>query len=164
MTASDGDSRKSSVRALNVSPHTATDMPASERSRVRVVRATPTTTASMDVSLMRLALGNLLANALRHSPPGSPVEMRVSDMDEPLALVIDVVDQGPGIPDDLLDRLFQRGIHKGRAAPRSPRQGMGLGLYIVHRVMQLHGGQVALVRNGPDGVTMRLIVGQDTDD
>jgi PAS domain S-box-containing protein len=142
---------------------TRADLPAGDRDRVRVVRVTPTRTASMDMSLMRLALRNLLANALRYSPPGSSVEVRLSDLDDPLALVIDVVDTGQGIPEAMLGRLFERGANKARAGGRSSG-GMGLGLYIVRRVMELHGGSVELARSGPDGVTMRLVVQQTTDD
>ena len=46
------------------------------------------------MSLMRLALRNLLSNALRYGTPGSPVVVRVNDSDEPLALVIEVASQG----------------------------------------------------------------------
>lgn len=142
---------------------TRADLPAGDRDRVRVARVTSTRTASMDMSLMRLALRNLLANALRYSPPGSPVETRLSDLDEPLAFVIDVVDAGPGIPEPELARLFQRGASRSRGPGRAAH-GMGLGLYIVRRVMELHGGSVALVRNGPEGVTMRLTLPQSIDD
>ena len=105
---------------------TRADLPAGDRDRVRVARVTPTRTATMDMSLMRLALRNLLANALRYSPPGSPVETRLSDLDEPLAFVIDVVDVGPGIPEAELARLFQRGASRARGAARAgQRHGPG---------------------------------------
>jgi len=138
------------------------DLPPGERKRVRVVRATPTRTAAMDMSLMRLALRNLLANALRYSPAELPVGVRISDLDEPLALAIDVIDSGPGIPPALRDRLFQR-ANRARGAHRASH-GMGLGLYIVRRVMELHGGSVELLRDTPQGVTMRLVIPQTLDD
>jgi PAS domain S-box-containing protein len=131
------------------------DMPAPERARVRIERLAHTRTAAMDMSLMRLALRNLLANALRYSPPGSPVTVRLSDSDEPLALVIDVADVGGGIAPAEVPHLFHRG-----APSRPPGHGLGLGLYIVRRVMELHEGQALLAANGPDGVTMRLVVNQ----
>lgn len=133
------------------------DMPADKRARIEVQRQTATRTASMDMSLMRLALRNLLANALKFSPPHAPVILRISDSDEPLALIIDVIDQGPGVEEAVLPRLFQRGVH-GQAGDGQP--GHGLGLYIVHRVMALHGGQVHLAHNASDGVTMRLQITQ----
>ncbi len=131
------------------------DMPAAERARILVQRCTQTRTASMDTSLMRLALRNLLSNALKFSPPDEPVQVAVADSDDPLALILDVSDRGAGIDDELLPRLFERGARSQR--PGSP-PGHGLGLYIVRRVMELHGGQVDLVRNGPDGATFRLLL------
>ena len=137
------------------------DLPPAEAGRVRVERATSTRTASMDVSLMRLALRNLLSNALKYSPRSAPVVVRVADSDEPLALLIDVIDSGPGIPGELLTRLFERGDRRPQAAGV---RRQGLGLYIVRRVMELHGGSVQLVRNGAGGATMRLVIDQAGDD
>lgn len=136
------------------------DMPAAERHRVVVERVTSTRTALMDMSLMRLALRNLLSNALKYSPPGAPVTVRLSDSDEPLALLIDVIDQGPGVPPQLASRLFERGVrghHPGGPA------GLGLGLYIVRRVMELHGGRVLVVDPPPSpGLTIRLVIEQES--
>jgi len=129
------------------------DMPPADFERIRVERLTSTRTASMDVSLMRLALRNLLSNALKHGPPDQEVLVRVTDMDEPLALVIEVIDHGQGIPSELVPQLFQRGS-SGKG------QSLGLGLYIVRRVMELHGGHAELARNTDQGVTIRLVLNQ----
>jgi len=134
------------------------DMPEAERGRVQIERGTNTRTASMDMSLMRLALRNLLSNALRHGGASAPVALRVSDSDDPLALLIDVIDSGPGIDRELVPRLFERS--QLRPARRAQRGSLGLGLYIVRRVMDLHGGGVQLLRNGSTGVTMRLVIQQ----
>ena len=139
------------------------DVPQPQRQRIDVQRHTPARTASMDMGLMRLALRNLLNNALQHSPADTPVLVHLRDSDEPLALLIDVEDAGGGLPAELLPRLFERNIHLGQARVRSG-QGLGLGLYIVGRVMALHGGAVQLQANGPQGVTMRLVVSQSHDD
>ncbi|MBT9503215.1 MAG: PAS domain-containing protein [Burkholderiaceae bacterium] len=137
------------------------DMPAEQRDRVRVERATRTRTASMDLALMRLALRNLLSNALKFSPAGSPVTVRLSDLDDPLALVIEVEDEGGGIDAGLLPHLFERGASGAQA---QDSRSLGLGLYIVRRVMELHGGRVELARNTEHGVTMRLVLEQSGDD
>lgn len=130
------------------------DMPQDQRSRVQVQRLTTTRTAMMDMSLIRLALRNLLSNALKFSPPDQSVTLTVSDSDDPLAVVIDVQDRGGGIDDAVLPRLFERGVHA-----RQPGQvGHGLGLYIVRRIMELHGGLVTLAANGPQGATFRLTI------
>jgi two-component system, OmpR family, sensor kinase len=128
------------------------DMPAADRPRVRLQRETAARTAAMDMSLMRLALRNLLSNALKFSPPGSPVTIRLADSEQPLGLVIDVADQGPGVAAEVLPRLFQRGAR----GPAGTSQG--LGLYIVRRVMELHAGHAELLHSGPDGTTMRMLV------
>lgn len=132
------------------------DMPPGEAWRVRLQRETRTRTATMDPGLMRLALRNLLANALRCSPPGSEVVVRVSDSDEPLALILDVEDHGPGIPADRLPDFAASAPPRLRRDARGRRRG--LGLHIVQRVMELHGGQWQLLRSGPEGTTMRLVI------
>ena len=135
------------------------DMPAAEQGRVRIERDTATRTLQIDASLMRLALRNLLWNALKFSPPGSLVRVRVSDSDQPLAVLVDVADSGPGIPPELQGRLFTRG-----ARGSGSRSGHGLGLYIVQQVMTLHRGSVELLRSGPDGSTFRLTIVQGAPD
>ena len=138
------------------------DMPAAERSRIRVVRDTPTRTALMDMSLMRLALRNLLSNALKFSPRHSRVTVRIADTEAPPALRIAVIDSGGGIPEGLRPQLFSRGE---RASGATAGQGLGLGLYIVERVMALHDGSVDVVHTGADGTTMQLVITQiDSDD
>lgn len=134
------------------------DMAVDQASRVQVERATHTRTASMEPNLLRLALRNLLSNALKFSPPGSPVTVRVSDSDEPLAVVLDVINSGAGIEAERLPLLFDRG---GRATQNLGGRRQGLGLYIARRVMQLHQGTVTLESNGENGFTvMRLTLVQ----
>lgn len=137
------------------------DMPAADRPRVQVVRETTARTASMDMSLMRLALRNLLSNALKYSPPGAPVTVRLADSDAPLGLLIDVIDQGPGVEPALRERLFERG---GRGSRGTPGTGHGLGLYIVRRVMELHGGHAQLLESSSQGTTMRLLMADAPDE
>lgn len=137
------------------------DMPVGDRPRIHIERLTGTRTASMDMSLMRLAVRNLLANALTYSAVETPVTVRLSDSDDPLALIIDVVDRGIGIRGKTVPHLFVRGAHRGRrGGAAAGSQGLGLGLYIVRRVMELHGGRAELLSNTPEGVTMRLVVTQ----
>jgi len=137
------------------------DMPADQRARIRIERRADIHHIPMDMSLMRLALRNLLSNALKFGPPGSPVLLRLTDFDDPPLLHIEVIDGGGGIPADLVPHLFERGSRRRQEATgRRP----GLGLYIVRRVMELHGGRAELAANGPDGVTMRLVVSDAQED
>jgi PAS domain S-box-containing protein len=137
---------------------TAAEMLPGDRSRIHIERDTSARTAAMDMNLMRLALRNLLSNALRCSPAGSPVTVRISDSDDPLGLLIDVENDGGPISAGLLARLFERGTLRP-PGDMSPSQGLGLGLYIVRRVMDLHSGTAELLRNGKGRVAFRLFLG-----
>jgi signal transduction histidine kinase len=130
------------------------DLPPAGRERVRVARASDVRTAALDVGLMRLALRNLLNNALLYSAPGSTVTLRVTDSDDPLAIVFEVSDAGPGIAPELLPRVFERGVRGRHDVP-----GQGLGLYIVRVAMRLQGGSVD-VRSDARGTTFTLAVPQ----
>ncbi len=132
------------------------DMLTPERDRIRVVRDSATRTLMLDPSLTRLALRNLLANALAFSPPDAAVDVRLSDA--PNGLFIDVIDRGPGIDATVLPRLFQRGA-RGRAHER--RGSHGLGLYIVRRALEMQGGRAFLLTTGPQGSAFRLELNED---
>ncbi|MGQ3054147.1 MAG: efflux RND transporter permease subunit [Roseateles sp.] len=138
---------------------TIADLPREQRDRIVVHRHTATRTALMDMSLLRLALRNLLSNALKYAPGLSPVTLHVMDFDEPAALQFEVADAGPGIPRELLPRLFTRGA-RGDGGSGGHEAAHGLGLYIVRRVMDMHGGSAELLRTGPLGTVMRLTLPQ----
>ena len=80
------------------------------------------------------AVGNLLDNALRYSPPGGTVEVRLAADG-----TLEVLDRGPGFGDLVPEELF-RPFVRGGDGPRDP-DGAGLGLAIVHDVARLHGGE-----------------------
>lgn len=84
--------------------------------------------------LLRHAIANLLDNALEFSPEGGRVTVSLGVEDE--ELVLSVVDQGPGIPAEERERLFDR-FEKGGEST-----GAGLGLAIVDRLVSLHGGEI----------------------
>jgi signal transduction histidine kinase len=106
---------------------------------------------------MRLALTNLLFNALAYSPPGSPVRLRIYDSEEPLAMVFEVVDTGDGISAELLPRVFDKGT---RGTNTRATTGAGLGLYIVRKVVDAHRGTVEIVPNTPRGSIVRMSIPQ----
>lgn len=106
----------------------------------------------LDFSLMQHALGNLLLNAVAHTPPGTAVTVGTKVADS--ALVLTVADRGPGIPSELLPRVFEKFFR----APNAPAGGSGLGLTIVKGFVEAHGGRVN-VENRPGGgavFTVRL--------
>ena len=92
----------------------------------------------VDPERLRQALENLLSNATKHSPPGVPVRVEVGathHADQAMA-TITVRDQGPGIPPEVLPRLFTRFAAGGTTA------GLGLGLYLAHGIATAHGGML----------------------
>ena len=91
--------------------------------------------------LHRLA-ANLVENALIHTPGGTPVTVSVR-RDGPVA-VLEVADRGPGVPESLRPRVFER-FARGSSDGSAPRGGSGLGLAIVRAVADSHGGGVELL-------------------
>lgn len=105
--------------------------------------------------LHRLVL-NLLENGIRHTPPGT--EIRAALRAENGSAVVEVSDDGPGLPGGLGDDVFSRFVRGGGPADRATRAGTGLGLAIVKAVAESHGGSVE-AGAGPRGgarFTVRL--------
>lgn len=96
--------------------------------------------------LLRQALDNLLDNAIAFSPPGTRIEVAVAAAGGHAR--ISVRDQGPGVPDYALARVFERFFSLPR--PEGSGKSTGLGLSLVAEVAALHGGEARLA-NHPDG-------------
>jgi PAS domain S-box-containing protein len=121
----------------------------------RTVRLTSSgeTRGAFDPDRAAQAIGNLVSNALRYSPPSSEVEITLTGMDT--EVVLQIHNQGPPIAADLLPRLFQP-FERGVSEEPGSRAGLGLGLYIVRQIVDAHGGKVD-VRSAPgDGTTFTL--------
>ncbi|AEG93986.1 candidate histidine kinase, hybrid [Ramlibacter tataouinensis TTB310] len=108
--------------------------------------AQPLTVQGDPVRLVQI-LGNLLGNAARYSPPGTPVRLAVR-AEAPEVVVFTVTDQGEGIAQDDLPRLFDLFFQARRGSDR-PHGGLGIGLSLVQRLVQLHGGTVRASSAGP---------------
>ncbi len=111
-----------------------------------------------DPTLLRRALHNLLANALRHTPSGSLVRLEARPLAEGVALA--VLDEGEGIPPEALARLGQRFLRPDPSRSRGSG-GAGLGLAIVQGIARLHGGRLEVARREPRGTVARLVVPRD---
>jgi two-component system sensor histidine kinase SenX3 len=106
-----------------------------------------------DEPLLAVALHNLIANAIQYSPKGSRVGVGVSNADG--IVEIAVTDQGIGIPDDELDRVFERFFRIDPARSRHTG-GSGLGLSIVKHVVQNHGGDIRVWSQPGNGSTFTI--------
>ncbi len=115
-----------------------------------------------DEPRLRQVIGNLMSNALTHTPDGSPIEVSIGSgtLDPRVpgsvpAVTLDVTDHGPGMTAEQAHRVFERFYRADQARTRTTG-GSGLGLAIVRALVAAHGG-VASVRTAPDrGATFRI--------
>lgn len=108
-----------------------------------------------DVALVQVALVNLLDNALKYSPPDSPVELQVEAMENQgtAGVAWTVSDQGAGFTPENWEAVFGKYV---RGAGHGHVAGAGLGLYLVRRIAELHGGSVAVLEREDWGATLRF--------
>ena len=100
-----------------------------------------------DREKVRMAVDNLVSNAVKYSPVGGRIGIRVARRDE--RVVVDVMDEGPGIPRDERERIFEP-FFQGRVPAGRHVRGTGIGLSVVHECVEAHGGNVG-VRMRPTG-------------
>ena len=105
-----------------------------------------------DPDRVRQVLENLVANALKHSPPGQPVDVALEARDRPEGpwVCVTVSDQGPGIPSELMPTLFERFMR----GPGS--SGLGIGLYLARRIAEAHGGTLEVASTSSAGTRFEL--------
>src|SRR5271166_876986 len=120
-----------------------------------------------DDARLRQVIGNLMSNALTHTPDGSPIEVSIGSgtldprvPDSARAVTLDVTDHGPGMAPEQARRVFERFYRADQARTRTTG-GSGLGLAIVSALVTAHGG-VASVRTAPgQGATFRIALPLD---
>ncbi len=106
-------------------------------------------TAWLDPTRMRQVLANLLENAARYAPAGSPVTVRVRSRPGAVAR-IEVCDRGPGLNPEDQNRIFDRFV---RGAAAQGTSGLGLGLYLCRAIVDQHGGRIGVDSVPGEGCT-----------
>jgi signal transduction histidine kinase len=119
-----------------------------------IVAELPEARVEGDSDLLARLVVILLDNAVKYSPEHSAVRVRLSVDGGRAAL--DVEDEGPGIPAEARDRIFDRFYRVDSARAGGPASGVGLGLSIAKQIAQAHGGSVELVESGPRGSRFRI--------
>lgn len=118
---------------------------------IRVLFATAGDLPRLPLDGVRIeqVLNNLIGNAVKFSPPGTTVEVRLEPAGDG-RVCLAVRDQGEGVPAEALDRIF-RPFERGHAAGTGGEKGAGLGLAIVKKIVEGHGGEIRVESGGERG-------------
>ncbi|HXF35693.1 MAG TPA: ATP-binding protein, partial [Actinomycetota bacterium] len=108
-----------------------------------------------DEGKLHQILSNLVENALKYSPPDTRVTVRIQD--HPEGVLITVEDEGPGIPPEHRERVFERFFQGDQTSTRRVG-GIGLGLYICRSLAEAIGAKVWIERTGPTGTVFALLL------
>lgn len=108
-----------------------------------------------DEAKLRQVIGNLVGNALRYTPEGSPIELAVGVRNTPSGSVsvIEIRDHGPGIPETETNKIFER-FYRADTSRTRETGGSGLGLAIVAAIVGSHGGTVQVAETDGGGATL----------
>lgn len=120
---------------------------------IRVIRRPVPVRVLGDVALLRRAIENVLRNALFYTPDNAEVEVLLGNAGGVARVVIR--DHGPGVPDTALPKLFRPFFRVDEARARNTG-GIGLGLAITHRAIELHGGRIEALNIRPHGLAIRI--------
>ncbi len=103
--------------------------------------------------LWRLAINNLLENAVKYAPSDSAITVELLRQDE--ELVLSVADEGEGIPDEEKGKIFRKFYRIGNENSRKTK-GTGLGLYLTSKIIQQFKGAILVRNNAPKGSVFEI--------
>jgi signal transduction histidine kinase len=106
-----------------------------------------------DRQVLRQALIDLVDNAIKYTPEGGAIQVRVAESTE--SVTIEVIDSGPGVAPELRTRIFDR-YGRGESASAEAIGGAGLGLSISKWAVEAHGGRLTLEPSNGAGSTFRI--------
>lgn len=126
---------------------------AEESSLMLQVDAEPNLPIAANRPLLQQALGNLITNAISHTPSGGSVRGRAIQSDS--KIVVEIIDSGCGISPEHLPHLFNR-FYRADSTPSALRPGLGIGLSLVKSIVDLHHGRIDISSKVGKGTTVRL--------
>jgi PAS domain S-box-containing protein len=130
--------------------------PQAERKHIRLVLSTaPVPRFSMDPVRIAQLLGNLVSNAIKFTPPGGKVEVRLGQADD--RVVLAVADTGIGIPAADRDSVFER-FFRTETATRRAIPGTGLGLTVTKAIVEAHQGSITVASDEGHGSTFTVFL------
>ncbi len=120
-------------------------LPHAEKKDLTIVSQIPRDIAILcDADQLKRVLGNLLHNAIKWSPPNQAITISASELEEEVS--VSIFDKGPGVPEELRERIFERFYQAD--VSRSGDDGTGLGLAICKHIIEAHGGRIWAEGNG----------------
>jgi len=131
---------------------------AEEKGQALTIHADAGLHALFDAKVLRLALVNLVHNAIKYTPQGGRIDLRVRASPGAHA-VIEVRDTGPGIPDAERERIFER-FYRAPAQPSSDAGGAGLGLAIARWAVTANDGRIEVESAPSGGSVFRIVLPQ----
>lgn len=146
------DLRRESLDLVGLAEDLMRLLPPQDQDRVRLQASGRPFTVQGDGPLLQRVMQNLVANALRHSPPGALVDLAITHVGPDIQ--VSVSNQGPVIPEEFVGHLFDRGFR----VPGTKSQGLGLGLYIARLIIEGHGGRIEAQPGLTQGACFRFTV------
>jgi len=136
--------------------HAVEVMRAQER-RHQIVLEEPAEPLEVDADRDQMAqvVENLVGNAVKYTPAGTRILVRLAGEEGGAQARLEVVDEGPGLPPDHLDRIFEKFV---RVPGTSRTSGTGLGLYICRTIVEAHGGRIWAANNPDKGSTFTMVL------
>jgi signal transduction histidine kinase len=116
----------------------------------------------VDAAKVERIVENLLANTARHAPAEAAVWVSVVPTADPAGVTIEVADEGSGVPEELRETIFEPFRQGPDAPPHSP--GVGVGLTLVRRFAELHGGRAWVQERPGGGASFRVWLPGGADD
>jgi len=109
----------------------------------------------IDVEKMRIAVDNLLDNAIKYTPPGGKILVSLDYLKKTKEIEFEIQDTGVGIPADQKDRVFSK-FFRGANVMRMDTEGSGLGIFITKNIIEAHGGKIWFESEENKGTTFYL--------
>ncbi len=111
----------------------------------------------VDLDRMEQVLGNIISNAIRHSPQDGRVDISLFRNDEKDCAVIEIADQGDGIPEEALPHLFER-FYRATSDSRKQKNSTGLGLAIARKLVEAQGGEITADNRPGRGARFTIVI------
>lgn len=123
------------------------------RHHIQVQLADDMLMADMDARLMVQVVINIVNNAIKYTPEGSHITLSARKSGQ--QVIVEIADDGPGIPDESKEKLFDR-FYTANNERGDGRRGLGLGLSLCKSIITAHGGKIEAVNNYPQGTVFRF--------